>query len=712
MKAVLFAATALASLSAPAFAWSAEAATAATASADAPSAVSEVIVTATRTPTPINEIPAGVSVVTAEQIANTPGQGLDDILRNLPGMTLNNIGPDVGHPTAYNEGMRGLPTTETRMLVMVDGVPVNDPFFGYIQWNRIPLDNIERVEVVRGGGSPLWGNTAMGGVVNVITRAPSSDELMVDAAGGSYGSYRTSAYAAYRPADWVGLSLNAAFRGTDGYQTTPASWTSYGSTSLRSPVYTPTSSDARNLDLRADLKPAPDLTGFVDIHYGFDEQTLSTPIGLDHQHIWTYSGGLTKSFGGGASLQLVYFHDDSDFITNNPHLLSFTTEYNSNVHTTTVSDNGASLIFSRKLDGIVRNFNLGMDVHQLSGADDANYYAPSGQLAAPTIVGGGSQLFVAGFGQVQLKPIDPLSVTASLRYQYFRNSDGQDTFPPSFGTLPDYQKFRFTPRVDVRYQLPADFALRGAYYQSFRAPTLDQLYRTYADTTAGIYEGNPYLRPETLDGGEIGLDYSRPGLRSQFTVYDTTITNLVTQRNLQPSEYPNLLGVNCGYDAATYTYLTCTRNINAASAVARGFESEVDWDLGWGVSSRLTYTYADSHYTSDPVDPTAVNERLEGVPRHNASAGLTYAGASPWQGGLVLRYISKSYGDAHPEDGLVQNGHFTVDVSASYQFTRQLQGYVQIQNLLDARYIASNGGGVPILGTPLEVLSGVRIKLQ
>ena len=81
-------------------------------------------------------------------------------------MTLNDIGPNVGHPTAYNESMRGLPTTETRMLVMVDGVPVNDPFFGYIQWNRVPLENIDHVEIgARRGGSPLWGNTAMGGVV-------------------------------------------------------------------------------------------------------------------------------------------------------------------------------------------------------------------------------------------------------------------------------------------------------------------------------------------------------------------------------------------------------------------------------------------------------------------------------------------------------------------------------------------------------------------
>jgi outer membrane receptor protein involved in Fe transport len=672
--------------------------------------VETVTVTATRSATALADVPESISLVTAEQIANTPAQGLDDILRNLPGMTLNEIGPYVGHPTAYNEGMRGLPTTETRILVMVDGVPINDPFFNYIQWNRIPLDNIERVEVVRGGGSPLWGNTAMGGVVNVITRAPDADALDLSAAGGSYGSYDTSLYGSYADADWVKLSASAAFTGTDGYQTTPASWTSYGTLNLRSPVYTPTSDSAQNIAARADFAPSTDLTGFLDVHYHEDQQYLSTPIGLNQQHIWTYSGGVTKTFGADTTLTATFFHDDSDFLTNNPHLLTFTTEYNSNIHTTDVSDNGASIILTRKFGPLVPNINIGADFHEITGSDHADYYPAPGVLATPTIVGGGDQLFLAGFAQAQVKPVERLLIMASLRYQYYRSSNGVDTFPPGFGAIPDHEYYRFTPRVDGRYQLDDDFALRGAYYQSFRAPTLDELYRTYADTTAGIYEGNPFLLPETLEGEEVGLDFNRPGLRSQFTFYDTTISNLITQTSLNSSQYLSLLGVSCGYDAATFTYLSCTQNVNAASAVARGFEAEVNWDIAYGFSTNLTYTYADSHYTSIP-QPFAAGERLEGVPMHNAGASLTYADTSGWQMTTILRYLSKSYGDPSPADGLIQNAHFVVDVSGSYPLTERLQIFAQIQNLFDKRYIASNGGGVPILGTPFEVMSGLRLKV-
>jgi outer membrane receptor protein involved in Fe transport len=672
----------------------------------------EVVVTASRSPELLQEVPASVTVITAEQIRDTPAQGLDDILQLVPGMNLTQMGPDVGHPTAYNEGMRGLPTTETRFLVLVDGIPVNDPFFGYIQWNRIPLDNIERVEIVRGGGAPLWGNGAMGGVINIITRTPSDSMLDVDAAGGSYGTYRTSVYGAYRASNALVLSMNSSFSGTNGYQTTPASWTTYGTTTLRSPLYIPTSFDARNISLRADYTPSTDLTGFFIVNYYDDDQVLTTPIGDDSQQTWSYSGQLSKTFQNNGALTATVFHNDSNFVTNNPHLLSFTSEYNSNIHNSPGNDTGGSLTWTQDLSSILKSYTFGVDAHQITGSDYSNYYLPSGAIAVPTIVGSGKQLFVGGFAETRLEPIEHLEISGSVRYQYYRNYDGIDTFPPAIGAIPASSKKSVDPRLDIRYALTDEFALRGAYYKSFRAPTLDQLYRTYADTTAGIYEGNPFLKPETLKGGEVGLDFNHDGFRSQLTFYDTTITNLITQRNLTPAENPTALGVVCGYDATTYTYLTCTRLINAASAVARGMELEADWNLGHGVSAGFGYTYADSHYTSNPEDPTAVGQRLEGVPKQNVSGRLAYAAPAGWRIATDLRWVSKSYGDAHPQDNLIQNAHFVMDVSGSYPLTQRLQAYIQIQNLTDTRYIANNSGAAPILGTPREVIAGLHLRLD
>ena len=111
-----------------------------------------------------------VTVVPQEQILETPAQALDDVLRTTVGINLPLITSYQIHPTGNSFSMRGL--GGIRGLVMVDGVPINDPFFGYVQWSRVPMENIERVEVVRGASASMWGNYAMGGVVNIITRKP------------------------------------------------------------------------------------------------------------------------------------------------------------------------------------------------------------------------------------------------------------------------------------------------------------------------------------------------------------------------------------------------------------------------------------------------------------------------------------------------------------------------------------------------------------
>ena len=73
-------------------------------------------------------------------------------------------------------------------LVLLDGIPLNDLFFGSIQWNRVPLETVSQIEIVRGGDATLWGNYAMGGVVNIITQSPTKNELIIQGGGGSYGT--------------------------------------------------------------------------------------------------------------------------------------------------------------------------------------------------------------------------------------------------------------------------------------------------------------------------------------------------------------------------------------------------------------------------------------------------------------------------------------------------------------------------------------------
>ncbi|MDX1644637.1 MAG: TonB-dependent receptor [Thermoanaerobaculia bacterium] len=129
-----------------------------------------IIVTASRTEQELHEVPAAVSVLTAEQIEQIPADDFGDLLRNVPGMNVTQISArDVNMSTRSSTG-----SLETAQLVLVDGRTLYLDFFGFVMWDFMPVDprEIKQVEVVRGPGSAVWGANAMSGVVNVITKRP------------------------------------------------------------------------------------------------------------------------------------------------------------------------------------------------------------------------------------------------------------------------------------------------------------------------------------------------------------------------------------------------------------------------------------------------------------------------------------------------------------------------------------------------------------
>src|SRR5207247_2559260 len=135
------------------------------------SELEEVVVTATRTPMPARQAPGSPTILTREQIDATPfrsGPQIDDLLRPVPGMQPSLLSSRYNHPTAQLFGLHGL--GNRRGLVLLDGVPLNDGFGGWINWGRVP-DSIQRVEVVPGGSSNLYGTWAMAGAVQLRTLA-------------------------------------------------------------------------------------------------------------------------------------------------------------------------------------------------------------------------------------------------------------------------------------------------------------------------------------------------------------------------------------------------------------------------------------------------------------------------------------------------------------------------------------------------------------
>jgi outer membrane receptor protein involved in Fe transport len=658
-------------------------------SSAAPVALDSVVVTATRADRHLSDLPQSISVVSSAQIEDTPAVSLDDALRLTPSIDLP-IGASYQlHPTGSGISMRGLGGIHA--LVLLDGVPLNDPFFGYVQWNRVPMESVERVEVVSGGGAPLWGNYAMGGVINIITKTPQQNGAVVDGAVGSWGTYRTYVGVSAVASNGFKVSVDYSHTHTDGYEQTPSAY-------LQA-VSVPTSFTADNVNAKADFTVAPSLTADVKIDYHKNFEDLLTPVAVNTQRIWTFSGDLHEQLDHG-TVTLSAFHDDSAFRVdtagNTPGVPVGTQQFLQNRHYTPTNDTGGSLLWTEELSGWLRTLTLGGDYHGIKGTD-TNLIFNSQETLLRTDVGRGQQEFLGAFAEASVKPIESLELLGSIRYEHYKNFDGYDGSAGGVGVVPDQSKNSVDPRLSVKENLSKNWAVRGAAYEAFRAPNLDELYRPFSSAT-GIQYANANLRPETLSGGELGFDFNQPGFRAQVTAYTNTIDHVITSESLPVSELP------AGYHFGS-------RNINAGAARSRGVEAEATWIFGPAFSGTLGYNYADSIITDNPVDPDSVGQQIAGIPRQRVMASVTYRAPFHLRVTPQVRWLSTSYGDN--DHTLVVPSHTVVDLSAAYPVNRYVELYVQCENLFDRSYISTNNGfQPPRLATPFTLLGGVHLTFN
>jgi len=178
----------------------------------------QMTVTADRRETRIDDTAGSVIVLSQTDLASTAALTLDDALRQVEGFSLfRRTGSRTANPTTQGVSLRGVGASgASRALVIADGVPLNDPFGGWVYWDRIPRQEIGRVEVLKGAGSSLYGTDALGGVVNILRREPHQSWLTLDA---SYGNEQTpngSLSAGGRLGNWMGMIAGEAFS-TDGY---------------------------------------------------------------------------------------------------------------------------------------------------------------------------------------------------------------------------------------------------------------------------------------------------------------------------------------------------------------------------------------------------------------------------------------------------------------------------------------------------------------
>ncbi len=183
----------------------------------------EIEVTATKTSRTLSEIPGRVDVLTSDMMATVPSLTLVDKIRAVSGInTSSSFGMFTMRPNVTLRGLSG--EDQSRTLVMIDGIPINNSDTGGVNWNSVHTGSVRQVEVYKGPGSSLYGSNAMGGVINIITQTP--DVSFSGSAGISYGTFNTlqnHIHINSRPNDRLSLQLGAFYNYSDGYITTPDS---------------------------------------------------------------------------------------------------------------------------------------------------------------------------------------------------------------------------------------------------------------------------------------------------------------------------------------------------------------------------------------------------------------------------------------------------------------------------------------------------------
>lgn len=652
----------------------------------APMNLPPVVVSATRSERTVADQPMSVTVVEKEQIEETPGNALDDVLRTTVGINLPFLASYQIHPGGNSFSMRGL--GGIRALVMLDGVPLNDPFFGYVQWSRVPMENIERVEVVRGASASLWGNYAMGGVVNIITRKPGDKSTYTaSGGGGSYGTYRGNGSADIVMSDEVKVRANFNAWGTAGFnQIQPA----YG------PIFVPTSFNALTGQFAAYFDPDPTLSANFRVNVFSENQVLRTSLLSNNQQVYDLAGNVTKKLGW-ADLTVTAFHEQSRLVSNTTATPAGTAfgqgEYTQGILTTPVWSTGASAQLSGRVNDVVRQASIGVDFQQIAGSDTANILNQAGSQIR-TDIGTGSQRFLGIFGQLDIYPVDSVEVLLSARFQNYQNFDGFDGLPGGQGVVPNSSQNSFDPRLSVMWKATPNVALRAAAYSAFRAPNLDNLYRAFS-TTSLIFLPNSQLTPERLKGAEAGFDAKFGKVSGQFTAFYQELTNLITFRTLPAAQLPP-------------GFFFGTQNINAGKAVVQGIELQAAWQIMDGLKLDANYTTVSSIIVDNQYDPASIGKQQAGIPTQQAAATLSYADPRGWRAAARFRWIGQSWGD---NANTMPLDSFTVfDVSAGYRF-KGVEAFVDVQNLFNAYYIADNSGfAPPQQGTPFSIFAGLKAR--
>ena len=670
--------------------------------------LSGLVVSATRMPAEASKVASTVNVLTPEQVRQSPARESQDLLREIPAVELPRTSSLVGG-TAQIASIRGV--DEGRTAVLFDGIPVNDAWGEWIDWGRVPKSMVERVEVLEGGTSSLYGNGAMGGVISFFSKpiAPGSAQLQLD--GGSRDGKHGSATIGLPAFHGLTASVTGDYQEKGGYLLTKsaAPSTLYA---LPGPLDVASNIIQRNAYARVNYAPNSMFSAFLTGHVFNDSRNLGTPLTFANRdqknldfglNIGALSRGLlaVRAWDGrqiedqrASAIRSAVLRSIEDS--------SLTAEIPSH-------DWGASAQFTRTNLPLLQSFSVGGDFRHYQGdynEVDFNTTCPGVNcgIVSRTVSSGGDQALSGAFLQAIASPVTPVSIELSARVDHWTNNDGHSNDAAAGPTTyPDASKTSFSPRLGVHYQVHSTFALRGAVYKAFRAPNLAELYRKQISATS-ITLPNPDLKAETAVGREVGFDWQPVSwLQAKATYYVADYNDFNSPQTLTTNK-----------PAACGTIATCRQRLNVGKSRSEGLEGYLALRPVTGLIITGSATYDDARQQSGIAD-TLPNDRkphINRVPSPRQTVCGTYS--SNLLGELTAMW--RHEGQTTTLGGLALAPFTLVDLNYQRELFTGMSAFISVENVGNVVYEVNKAGAGTVaspylisIGLPRTVRGGVQI---
>ena len=596
-----------------------------------------IIVTATRFAEPDSNVAANVTVITRDDIRNTPARDLPSVLKGSAGVDVRALYGSLGIDSTID--IRGFgETAGSNTLILLDGQRLNPIDTGSVSWSAIPLDSVQRIEVLRGAGTVLYGDKATGGVVNIITDKSRTPRAGLTVGVGSYNTQTVDANAA--------AGNDVGYFNVFGHYANTAGWrdnaqAEQSALSGRGALY------AGQGEVFIDYSVYKDRSGLpgplLSAAYQANPRSASTPNDSQHSEGYRLRPGITLPVTDTLRFEAEVSYDRNDQYAN---YVSFGSKADRTRDNWSVTPR---LRWQHGLGSLKSETVAGIDYY--SGEVDATYTTSAAQSAKQDSTG--------FYFQNITEWVAGLSSTLGARSQRVDQSASQDAYPGFFGMQPAMNgSAEYTRSAwDLGLTYVGDgWKVYGKGGTTFRFANTDELFGYDPFTGNPTFSGD--LKPQTGTLGELGGSFSAGSVKGRAALYRMDLEDEIA------------------YDGSLFA------NVNLDKTRRQGLELEADWRIVSSVLARVTYTYTDATFRERVYD----GNQVPLVPKNMAAARLTWDGGNIGQYTAVVNYVGERYysGDfANTLDKLP--GYTTVDFMAGWNF-KPWSISARLLNAFDKKY--------------------------